>query len=92
MDYQGKIYGKVGYIYFPLQMTSEEVDELVKFKETALKEIEELKNKAEKWDKLKAKVDKFYLNKKGEYDEENPEEEGDLITIGEIAATEVGWL
>ena len=60
------------------------------------KEIADLiiqaKEKADKWDKLSSEIDKFYLNKEGEYDEENPEEKGDLITIGERAATAFGWI
>lgn len=40
MEYTGKLYGKVGKGYFPLTMTAEEVDELVKFKESVVAETE----------------------------------------------------
>jgi hypothetical protein len=39
MEYLGKLYGKVGKTYFPLNMTAEDVDELVKFKESVIAEI-----------------------------------------------------
>ena len=48
--------------------------------------------KAKKWDELDVEVSKFYLNANGEYDEENPVRKGDLGTIGEIAASKLGWL
>ena len=49
-------------------------------------------DKAAKWDALDEKISKFYNNEEGEYDEENPEADGDLGTIGEIAATAFGYL
>lgn len=55
-------------------------------------QIESWKTKAEKWDLLEAEVSKFYCNKEGEYDEENPERKGDLVEIGEEAASALGWL
>jgi hypothetical protein len=55
-------------------------------------QIEQWKAKAAKWDALYRQIEKFYVNTEGEYDEENPEEQGDLYTIGEIAATAYGWL
>ncbi len=54
-------------------------------------QIEVFKRKAEKWDDLESKIAKFYCNKNGEYDEENPENDGDLCTIGEIASSAFGW-
>lgn len=57
------------------------------------KQIGEMKNKADRWDALGAEISKCYCNTDGEYDEENPEEEGaDLYTIGEMAASAFGWL
>jgi hypothetical protein len=57
------------------------------------KQIEEMKNKADKLDALSKEIDKCYCNANGEYDEENPEIKGaNLITIGELAATAFGWL
>lgn len=55
-------------------------------------QIIEAKEKADKWDLLKSEIDKFYCDKEGEFSEDNPEEEGDLITIGEKAAIAFGWL
>ncbi len=56
-------------------------------------QIQEFKNKAEKWDKLEAEISKCYCNVDAEYDEDNPEiEDADLCTIGEIAASAFGWL
>jgi hypothetical protein len=56
-------------------------------------QIQEWKNKAEKWDKLEVEISKCYCNKDGEYDEDNPEyEDADLCTIGEMAASAFGWL
>ncbi len=56
------------------------------------KEYEQIKAKADKWDELESQISKLYLNKDGEYDQDNPEMEGDLLTIGEMAATALGWL
>ncbi len=56
-------------------------------------EINEWKEKSDKWDKLGAEIAKCYENEEGEYDEDNPEIEGaDLGTIGEMAAMAFGWL
>lgn len=55
-------------------------------------QIQEWKKKAQKWDNLYKEVSKFYCNADGEYDEENPEKEGDLCSIGEVAASYLGWL
>lgn len=60
--------------------------------EYTTEQIEQWKAKAEQWDKLDAQISKFYNNSDGEYDEENPEEQGDLCTIGEVAAHAFGWL
>ena len=57
------------------------------------KELETLKAKAEKWDKLDKQISKCYCDEDGEYSEDNPEIEGaDLCTIGEMAASAFGWL
>lgn len=55
-------------------------------------QIADWKKKAEKWDALGKEIEKFYCNSDGDYDEENPEEQGDLCTIGEVAAVAFGWL
>ena len=47
---------------------------------------------ANNWNELEKEVNKFYVNVDGEYDEDNPESEGDLCTIGEITATAFGYL
>ncbi len=52
----------------------------------------EIKRKANKWDNLEKEISKFYLNKNGDYDENNPELDGDLCSIGELAAQSFGWL
>jgi hypothetical protein len=57
-----------------------------------LKELEEIREKAEKWDLLKQEVSKFYCDIDGEYSEENPENKGDLCDIGEVAASHLGWI
>lgn len=54
--------------------------------------LKEWKEKAEKWDVLGGKIASFYINKEGEYDEDQPENDGDLNDIGEVAATAFGWL
>jgi hypothetical protein len=48
--------------------------------------------KSQKWDELEAKIAKFYENEEGDFDEEKPEQEGDLCDIGELAAEAFGWL
>jgi hypothetical protein len=46
------------------------------------------KNKADKWDKLRESIGKFYeSDDNGEF-----QEEGDLVEIGEIAAHHLGYL
>ena len=53
-------------------------------------ELEKLRRKAESWDALRKKIDKFYP-----YDEETGEElesDGDLGDIGEVAAIAFGYL
>ena len=56
-------------------------------------EIADWRNKAAKWEALDKRISKCYLNKEGEYDEDNPEiEDADLCTIGEMAATAFGYL
>ena len=57
----------------------------------ATKEMELLKLKAEKWDKLGAIIEKFYTDENGEFSEDNPETEGDLSDIGLEAITAFGW-
>lgn len=54
--------------------------------EEAGKTMNIYRNKAEKWDKLEAKISKFYPE---DYDDNV---EGDLCDIGEIAATAFGFL
>jgi hypothetical protein len=56
------------------------------------KQIAEWKRKAEKWDALDDQVSKFYCNKEGEVDEDNPERKGDLGNIGEVAVRALNWL
>ena len=50
-------------------------------------EIEQMRIKAEKWDVLEAKIAKFYEDENGEV-----EDEGDLISIGEVAASAFGFI
>lgn len=57
------------------------------------KELDSLRLKSEKWDKLEDEISKCYCNSDGDYDEDNPEyEDADLLTIGELAAGAFGWL
>lgn len=56
------------------------------------KQIKEWKEKADKWDNLALEIAKYYENKDGEYDEDNPEESGNLCDIGEKAAIAFGWM
>lgn len=56
------------------------------------KQILEWKKKAERWDKLDDEVSKFYCNKEGTVDEDNPERQGDLGDIGEVAARALNWI
>lgn len=46
--------------------------------------FDSMMKKADAWDKLESQIAEFY-------DEENPKE-GDLITIGEVAASAFGFL
>jgi hypothetical protein len=65
-------------------------------------QIEEFKSKSEKWDTLGDKIADCYMVKNPEYDVENNDEVDeyieneddniDLGTIGEIAASAYGWL
>lgn len=55
-------------------------------------ELKEMAEKANSWDRLEKQIEKFYLNSDGEYDEDNPEEEGDLLAIGELAARAFGFM
>lgn len=53
-------------------------------------QIEEFKQKAEKWDALDKKIEAFYIDDKGE---EIPDDESNgLDAIGEVAASAFGWL
>lgn len=54
--------------------------------------IVEWRQKSDKWDSLGESISKFYCNGEGEYDELQPEEHGDLVEIGEVAARAYGWL
>ena len=51
-------------------------------------EINQLKIKAENWDKLKQQVADFY----DENESEDPEISGGLVTLGEILASTFGYL
>ena len=55
-------------------------------------EFEEMSGKSKKWDALGKRIKKYYCDKTGEYNEENPELKGDLGDIGEAAASAFGWL
>ncbi len=61
-------------------------------------QIERWKSKAEKWDALEAQISKCYFTDQDDQDgypiqrEEDDDEGGDLITIGEIAAKAFGHL
>jgi hypothetical protein len=63
-----------------------------KIKQASVRQINKWRTKAEKWDKLEKEIAKFYTNSNGEADEENPENDGDLADLGEIAASAFGWL
>ena len=52
------------------------------------KQIKALKWKADKWDALDQKISKYYP----EEEEENSDEEGDLLDIGEHAARAFGYM
>jgi hypothetical protein len=52
-------------------------------------ELQEMMEKANKWDSLAKKIAKCYVNEDGS---ENDDENIDLATIGEIAAIAFGWL
>lgn len=60
--------------------------------EALRKVVSKYKEKADKWDKLEAEVAKFYCDKDGEYNEDEPEEQSDLADIGEVCAMAMGWL
>lgn len=55
-------------------------------------QIEAWKQKAEKWDKLEAEVLAYYETYDEEGNELEPEKEGDLGDIGEVAARAFGFL
>lgn len=52
-----------------------------------VKQIKEWRDKAKKWDDLEEKIGKFYPIEEGE----EPEREGDLMDIGELAANAFGF-
>ena len=54
--------------------------------------ISSYKIKAEKWDKLDEKIGKFYENDIDDEENEDGEDEGNLIDIGEVAAIAFGYL
>lgn len=56
------------------------------------KAILPFKKKSEKWDKLDAKIAKCYFDENGDELSEEDSENIDLGTIGEIAASEFGYL
>ncbi len=58
--------------------------------EISQEEYNALKIKADKWDKLDVQISNFYLQDMGEFDENDSE--GDLSTIGELAAMAFGYL
>ena len=53
---------------------------------------EKYKIKSEKWDKLDEKIGKFYENDIDDEENEDGEDEGNLIDIGEVAAIAFGYL
>lgn len=56
-----------------------------------LKQIEEWKEKAEKWDALDNEIGKYYTCE-DEDNEEDYDDEGSLLDIGETAAIAFGYL
>ena len=54
--------------------------------------IEKYKIKSEKWDKLDEKIGKIYENDIDDEENEDGEDEGNLIDIGEVAAIAFGYL
>ena len=54
--------------------------------------IEKYKIKSEKWDKLDEKIGKFYENDIDDEENEDGEDEGNLIDIGEVVAIAFGYL
>jgi hypothetical protein len=63
----------------------------MKKKEVAtIEQIKEWKLKAEKWDKLEKKIEKYYVDENG--DPLPDDEGGDLGDIGEAAAMAFGFL
>lgn len=54
------------------------------------KQIEEWKAKAKKWDDLRKRIDKFYVDADG--NELSESDGGDLGDIGEVAAQAFGYL
>jgi hypothetical protein len=78
MEYNGKLYGKIGNKYFDTGSTSTDFDKLL--------------SKAEKYDKLMKEISKFYCDENGDFSENKPENNGDLCDIGEIAASHFGFI
>ena len=54
--------------------------------------IHKYKIKADKWDKLDAKIAKCYIDDNGNELSEEDSEDIDLGTIGEIASSAFGWI
>jgi hypothetical protein len=54
-------------------------------------EIEKFKAKADKWDALDERISVYYRHLDPESGIDDPEEEGDLCTIGELAASAFGY-
>lgn len=54
-------------------------------------EINELKEKAAKWDALNDEIDKFYLNESGIWSEKDSIKKHDFAEIGLMVAKFVDW-
>lgn len=54
--------------------------------------VVKIRSKAEKWDELSDRIGKFYETYDDDGNEIEAEEEGDLMDIGEVAATLTGYL
>ena len=56
----------------------------------AKENLQEIKEKAAKWDELEKQISACYFDADG--NELSDDEGGDLYTIGEIAASAFGWI
>ena len=88
-ELQNKIGMQMGFLLHSNKPVADTIKDL---KSIAIDYAKQFQAKAEKWDKLDAKIAKCYFDEDGEELSEEDSENIDLGTIGQIAASEFGYL